>query len=111
MADIKEVVWHSEFGEGLFPFCPYCDEFAYEEDHCVFCKKPYKWVDSPIKDTMVEVGEYTVVQTTNNHISITKGGRMVYHAQCTKRLSKRELKKHVNFYEQLVKGNNYENQN
>ena len=73
-------------------------------DRCVFCGKEYQWCKGKKKDRVVIVGEYTVVQTTNNHISITKDGRMVYHAQCTKRLSKRKLKKHVDYYEQLVKG-------
>ena len=96
---MKTVKWLKEGDGGKFPFCPYCHEFAYEKDHCVFCGQKYKWREGRPKDR-----EYTVVQTTNNHISITKGERMVYHAQCTKRLSKRELKKHIDFYELLVKG-------
>lgn len=102
---MKKVNWLIEGDGGKFPFCPYCNEFAYEQDHCVFCGKKYKWRESWWrKERSVIVGEYTVVQTTNNHIGITKGGRMVYHAQCTKRLSKRQLKKHVDYYKELVKG-------
>lgn len=102
---MKKVKWLIEGdGKEKYPFCPYCNEFAYEKDHCVFCGKQYKWREGWRKDRVVSVGEYTVVQTTNNHISITKGDRMVFHAQCTKRLSKRKLKKQVDFYEQLVKG-------
>ena len=98
MADIKEVVWHSEYGEGLYPFCPYCDEFAYEEDHCVFCKKPYKWVESPIKDTIVKVGNLTAVQTSGNDIYISTEKGMVAHMSCTKRLTEEELKEIVGRY-------------
>ena len=98
---MKKVEWRRWYGDILYPFCPYCGEFAYEKDHCVFCEKEYKWVQRGRKGRVVTVGEYTVVQTSNNHISITKGDRMVYHAQCTKRLSKRKLKKQVAFYETL----------
>ena len=28
-----------------YAFCPYCNEFAYEKDHCVFCGKKYKLTD------------------------------------------------------------------
>ena len=69
----------------------------------MFCGKKYRMHEKRM-ERKVTVGEYTVVQTSNNHISIEKGGRLVYHAQCTKRLSRRALKKHVAFYESLVKG-------
>lgn len=104
--DIKEIVWHSEFGEGEYPFCPYCDEFAYEEDHCVFCQKPYKWVEGSKKTKCVEVGEYTVYQGTSNHIAIYKDGRCVYHAQCTAEKTEDELRTHVEFYKSLIRGRN-----
>lgn len=99
---MRKVEWLEECDGGKYPFCPYCNEFAYEKDHCVFCGKKYKWVEKGRKARMVTVGEYTVVQASNNHITITKGDRMVYHASCTKRMSKRKLRKHVDFYEELI---------
>lgn len=101
---MKKVKWLPEYDGLRYPACPYCNEFAYEKDHCVFCGKKYRWRNGKRKERIVTVGEYTVVQTTNNHIFIAKGDRMVYHAQCTKRLSRRALKKHVGYYEDLVKG-------
>jgi hypothetical protein len=98
--EIKQIEWRWEFG--LYaPFCPYCDEFAYEKDHCVFCRQPYKWVDGEHKPVKVEVGEYTVFQNTNNHISIYKDGRMVMHSACSRKLTEDELKEEVNFYERM----------
>ena len=98
MADTKEVVWHSEFGEGLYPFCPYCDEFAYEREKCVFCGKPYKWVESPIKDTIVEDGNLTVVQTPGKDIFVYTEKGMVAHMSCTKKMTEEELKEIMRRY-------------
>lgn len=95
MSKLKKVKWKWDWGV-YAPFCPYCGEFAYEEDCCAFCEKEYKWVDKS-KDRQVTVGEYTVVQESNNHISIFKGRRQVFHAPCTKKLSKRKLKDLVAF--------------
>lgn len=100
---MKAVTWIREVDGGLYPFCPYCGEFAYEKDHCVFCGKKYIMHEKR-RERKVTVGEYTVVQTSNNNVSIAKGGSLVYHAQCTKRLSRRELKKQVAFYESMSKG-------
>lgn len=100
---MKAVTWIRECDGGLYPFCPYCGEFAYEKDHCVFCGKKYIMHEKR-RERNVTVGDYTVVQTSNNNVSISKGGRLVYHAQCTKRLSKRQLKKQVAFYESMVEG-------
>lgn len=86
---MKKVAWLAEVDGGKYPFCPYCNEFAYEKDHCVFCGKKYKWREGRHKERAVTVGEYTVVQTTNNHISITKGDRMVYHAQYGENLNRK----------------------
>ena len=93
---MKKVKWKWDYGVYV-PLCPYCGELAYEKDHCSFCMNSYKWVDKS-KDRSVKVGEYTVVQCSNKHIHIYKGEHMVLHASCTKRKSKRQLKKMVDFY-------------
>lgn len=104
MGDIKKVVWHPEYGDGLYPFCPYCDEYAYEKDKCVFCEKPYEWVESPIKDTIVEVDGYKVVQTSGNHIYIyNKDGILVCHMSCTAKKTEEELLETFKLYEELRK--------
>lgn len=94
---MKKVKWRWDWG-CYVPLCPYCNELAYYKDFCHFCNKPYKWVDKS-KDRKVTVGEYTVVQASNNHITICKGDERVMHLSCTKKLSKRKLKGYVKFYE------------
>ena len=98
---MKKVKWRWDCG-CYVPFCPYCGEVAYEEDRCVFCDKEYKWVDKN-KMQSVTVGEYAVVQSSNNHVYVYKNGRMVFHSSCDKRKSKRKLKEFVKFYEQFTK--------
>lgn len=92
----KKVKWRWDYGVYV-PFCPYCNELAYEKDHCSFCLKPYKWVDKS-KARKVVVGEYKVVQCSYKDIYIYKGEQWVMHMSCTKRKSKRQLKKMVDFY-------------
>ena len=99
---MKKVKWRWDWGVYV-PFCPYCDEPAYEKDHCVFCNKPYEWVEGKHKATIVNVGEYTVVQCTNNHIHIYKDEHMVMHASCTKKKTEDELREMVAVYEDLCK--------
>ena len=38
----------------------------------------------------------------NNHVIITKDGRMVFHANCTKKKSKNELEEMVDWYIDFV---------
>lgn len=99
---MKKVKWQWDWG-CYVPMCPYCGELAYQKDRCVFCEKEYKWSDKG-KERAVTVGEYTVVQTSNNHITIAKGDHAVFHAQCTKRMSKRKLRKQVDFYKEITEG-------
>lgn len=54
------------------------------------------------KETIIEQGEYTIVQATNNHISIYKSGEFVYHASCTEKKTEEELIKHLEFYKTMV---------
>ncbi len=100
---MRTIKWRWDYNVYMC-FCPYCDEPAYEKDKCVFCGKPYKWVEPKHNETVVQVGEYKVVQATNNHISIYgKDGEWLYHAQCRKKLTEEELAKQVDFWKAMVK--------
>ncbi len=99
---MKKVKWKWDFGVYV-PFCPYCYEPAYEEDHCVFCGKKYKWVEGKVKPTVVEHNGYTIIQCTNNHIQIYKDNRIVMYASCTKKMTEDELKQQVAFLENMRK--------
>ena len=99
---MKKVAWLDEGDGGKYPFCPYCNEFAYEKKQCVFCGKPYRWWEPwRYKTRTVTVGDYTVGQASNNHVMIAKDGCMVYHASCNKRMSRRALRRLVEFFEKL----------
>lgn len=102
MDNIKPVNWEWDYGVYV-PFCPYCGEPAYEHDKCFNCSKPYKWVDGEIKPTKVQVGEYLVVQETNNHIHLYKDGHIIYHSQCTEKLTEDELRETIDFYKIITK--------
>ena len=99
----KKVVWRWEYGVYV-PFCPYCDEPAYEHDACCFCGKPYEYVDGEYKPKEVSKGEYTIVQSTNNHICLYKDGHMVMHAASTKSFTEEELLQHIERYIELRGG-------
>lgn len=90
----QEVKWRWEYGLCL-PFCPYCDNPAYEEDHCVFCHNKYNYTESPVQDTVVEVGDYTIIQLHNNAIYIYKGKQIVMHASSAKKMTEDELREFV----------------
>lgn len=97
---MQSVNWRWEFGLCV-PFCPYCDELAYEHDSCVFCGRKYKYTESPAKDTRVVVGGYTVTQLSNNAVYVTKGDRIVMHASSAKKMTEEELKGVVTLCEYL----------
>lgn len=101
---MKKVKWTYDW-EVYVPLCPYCNEPAYEEDHCVFCGKQYKWVDGgeEAKIKVVEHNGYTIIQCTNNHIQVYKDGSLVMHASCTKKMTEDELKDQVVFLEEMRK--------
>ena len=94
---MKKIKWRWE-DDLYMDFCPYCDEPAYEKDKCVFCGKPYKWVEPKYKETIVQEGEYTIVQATNKHVHIYQNGEFVFHAQCTKRYTEQELRDYLRRY-------------
>lgn len=97
----KKIKWAWDFSVYV-PFCPYCNEMASYEDRCAFCGKEYEWVEPQYKPTIVEVGEYTVTQATNNHISITKDNKLIFHASCTEKKTEEELKEFVDYYYKLM---------
>ena len=40
----------------------------------------------------IEIGEYTVIQAKNHHISVYKDGKLAYHIKGTRKYSEDELK-------------------
>lgn len=96
---MKKVKWKWDMG-CYIAFCPFCGEPAYWEDHCEYCNKKYKWKEGRYKPREVVVGKYTVVQTTSKAIYIYDGERIVYHASCAKKMSKRKLKGYVKLFEE-----------
>jgi len=98
----KKIRWAWEY-DCYVPFCPHCNEPAYYKTKCCFCGKRYQWVKGEYEDRVVIVGDYKVVQVTNNHIHIYKGKKMVYHASCTEKKTDEELREMVDHYERLVK--------
>jgi hypothetical protein len=95
---MKQVLWKDEFGEKM-PFCPYCNEPIYVKGECIFCKKKHEWVELKQSETVVEVGEYAVIQTANNHIHVMHNGAMIMHINCTKKMTEDELRGMVSFCE------------
>ena len=41
---------------------------------------------------------YLITQASNNHVTICKDDKMLFHAQANKKLDKDELKKQLDFY-------------
>ena len=98
----KTINWRWDMGVYV-PFCPYCDELAYEHDKCAFCGKEYEWIDGDYKPTEVVVGEYVVCQSTSKDIYLYKGEDFVMHCSCTKELTEEELVEMVDHYENLIR--------
>ena len=100
---MKKLVWRWDWGVYM-SFCPYCDEPVSGDEHCEFCGKAFEYVEPKYKPTVVEVGEYTVIQTTGKSVYIVdKDGHWVYHASCTKKFTEDELRKMVDIYLALIK--------
>lgn len=104
MRRIKDVAWHREIDDTLYPFCPYCDEYAYEKDHCVFCGRKYNWADNKHSEmTIVEHNGYKAVQCGNGHVQIYKGDRWIYHAAFRVKMSEDELRKQIEFVDSFAR--------
>ena len=99
---MKQVVWKDEYGTKM-PFCPYCDEPIYIKGEWCFCNKKHEWVDIRPSETVVEVGEYAVIQTTNNHVHVMRNGEMIIHIHCSRRMTEDELRELVKDYKKLIK--------
>lgn len=103
--ELKKVNWRWDWGV-YAPFCPYCDEPAYSEDHCVFCQKKYKWRRGRRKPTLVEHEGYKALQDTNNHISVyDEDGKIVMHSSCNRKFTENELKTHIEFVKGIRESN------
>lgn len=46
---------------------------------------------------------YEIYQANNNHVMICKDNEMVFHASCTKKMTKEELEKQLEFYFMLIR--------
>lgn len=97
---MKKVKWKYDWGEYM-PFCPHCDELAYEYNVCVFCKKPYQWVEPKVKPTIVEKDGIKVIQTTGKGIYICDNDLPAMHMSCTKKKTEEELLALVDFYKRV----------
>ena len=96
----RKIKWKWDYG-CYEPFCPYCGEVAWLEDKCANCGEEYQWTEPKHKPTVVQVDEYTITQSTNNNISITKYDKLLFHAQCTKKKTEEELKEYIDIYHKL----------
>lgn len=97
---MAKVNWRWDCGVYV-PFCPFCNEPAYEKDHCVFCGKKYEWVEGKHQPTVVEHHGYTMIQGTGNGLFLYKNGTIIMHASCTKKMSVEELKAEVERFEKI----------
>lgn len=100
--DKKQVVWRCEYGVYV-PFCPYCGEPAYDHDICFNCGKPYEYVEGERKPKVVSKGAYTVILSTNHHISVYKNDILIFHADCGVSRSKAELLKLLEIIDSLAR--------
>lgn len=89
-----KVIWRWEYGVYV-PFCPYCDEPAYDKDRCVFCGREYEYTEGEYKPTEVLYKGYTAFQSTNNHITIYKNGETISHISCDSKMTESELLKMI----------------
>lgn len=65
---MKKVKWRWDHG-CYVPLCPYCNDYAYEKDHCVFCNKKYKWVGKS-KERVATEGIANNATATGEWISV-----------------------------------------
>lgn len=88
-----EVNWKEEYGM-MMPFCPRCDEPAYEHDHCVFCGQRYHYTPKPkgYEDTIVEYKNYRATQVYGSWgVYIEKDNQEIQHWSCGGKISEDKL--------------------
>lgn len=87
------VNWKEEY-EMIMPFCPRCNEPAYEKDHCVFCGQKYHYTPKPkgYEDTIVEYKNYRATQIYGSwSVYIERDNQVIQHWSCRGKISKDEL--------------------
>lgn len=85
-------------GEDYFgdPKCPHCGEMPYSYERCQFCGQRFlPFPKTENEENAIEVGKYTVVQASNNHVHVYKGSKLVLHAVVSRRLNTLELARFV----------------
>lgn len=106
----QKIVWMDDYDGGKYPACPCCNELAYFPDECCFCGQKFVQDDESLREfnhsVQIEKDGYTVVQTSNNHIHIyAADGTLLSHSACTKKMTEKELEKHLEFMKKVfVKG-------
>lgn len=108
---MKKVNWHWDYGYYM-PFCPHCNEPAYEQDHCVFCGKRFKWIEGKHKPSVVEHNGYKAVQGTGNDIVVyDEEGEPIMYSSCARKYTERELKYHIEYVIGIREGRSNESKN
>lgn len=98
----EKVAWEQGLDGEEYPICPKCFELAYFFDKCVFCGQIFDTEDEKLQafnnPVMVEKDGYTATQSSNKHVHVTDSkGRLVYHASSTRKMSREELCKTIDF--------------
>lgn len=98
----QKVEWIDDYDGSKYPACPSCGEPAYYHDKCCFCGQAFEQDDEALREfnhsIQIEKDGYTVIQTSNNHVHIyAPDGTLLSHATCTKRMTEKELEKHLEF--------------
>lgn len=88
---MKKVIWRYEY-EMYVPFCPYCNEFAYEENKCVFCNKEYEMTEYPESPIVVEYKNLKATQTGLG-LWIERNGILLSHSSLSRKLTEEEILK------------------
>ncbi len=101
--EVKPVKWKWDWGAYL-PFCPYCDEPAYDDEWCFNCHKKYKMVEGEFKDVIVTDGEWSAVSTPGKSLFIYHKGQTIAHASCTKQFTEEELLQQLKRFSEVKKG-------
>lgn len=97
--EVKQVVWKVDWGAYL-PFCPHCDEPAYNDDICFNCGKKYEMTEGEHKNIEVSDGDWKAVQTPGMSLYIVRDGEIIVHASCTSMFTEEELRQQLKRYKE-----------